>query len=97
MPATENTLVIFAQYLKQKVKSADTIRQYLNGVKTLHTLSQLQIKQFDGISLNLTLKGIARLSTYQPKQAQPITLELLVGIRATLDFNKLKTCLHSIT
>ena len=53
IPAPEDTLVMYAQYLNAKVKLADTNQQYINGVKTLHTLCQMQVKQFQGFRLNL--------------------------------------------
>ena len=56
VPAHENTMVMYAQHLTQKVKLADTVQPYINGVKTLHSLAQLDLQAFQGVSLNLMLK-----------------------------------------
>ena len=56
LPAEEETLVLFAQYLTRRLKLADFITNYVSSVKTLHVLVRAEVGTFKGIALSLTLK-----------------------------------------
>ena len=77
LPADVNTLCAFAQFLARDFKSPVSIENYLEGVKWFHVLSGMDTKHFDHVSLKLVQKGITRVKKHLPKQALPLTPEIL--------------------
>ena len=65
----------------------NSIRNYISGVKTLHAIAGFDNEQFSDFSLLLTFRGLARLNPHCGKQANPITLEILISIHNNLDFS----------
>ena len=80
MPADSETLCLYAQFLSNKFKAPQSVNNYLNGVRVLHTLNDHPVLAFKSFELKLTLKGIARLKSHTPRQAAPITLEILLAM-----------------
>lgn len=87
LPASTKNLQLFAQFLSRTFKSADSIRNYVNGVKSMHLLLGYPTEQINKFILNLSLKGIAKLKSYCVHQAEPITLEILIKIADTMNFS----------
>ena len=87
LPASADTLCAFAQFLARDFKAPGSIKNYLVGVKWFHVLAGMETSQFDHVSLKLVQKGIARLKKHQPKQALPVTPEILEDIHKKLDLN----------
>ena len=87
LPASCYTLRLYVQFLSRSFISTDSIRNYLSGVKTLHSLLDLDTYQFSDFVLLLTLRGLNRLKPHMAKRSEPITLELLSRIHDTLNFD----------
>ena len=85
MPATAESLCLFAQFLSRSCKSIDTIRNYISGVKLLHILVEAPCPTFSNIELKMSLRGIARKNPHCPRQAAPITPHILLKIYHLLD------------
>ena len=67
------------------MKSVQSIKNYLSGVKTMHILLGYSVEHINNFIINLGLKGIARLKPYCIKQAEAITPEILKQIYGVLD------------
>ena len=85
MPATAQTLALYAQFLARTFKSPQSIRNYLSGVKLMHILADVQCTDFNSVELKLVVKGIARQKMHTPNKALPMTPQLLLNIKAMLD------------
>ena len=88
LPTTTETLQLYAQFLSRTFKSTDSIRNYINGVKSMHLLLGYSVEHINRFILGLSLKGIAKLNPYCRKQAEPITPALLVRLVSCLNFAK---------
>lgn len=88
LPATHTTLCMFAQFLSRDFNCPDTVRSYLNGVKWLHVFHSLDTKQFEHFMLGAFHKGMARIKQHKPKQALPITPDLLLEMGQFVDWEK---------
>ena len=80
MPADVETICLYAQYLSNQFKAPQSVKNYINGVRVLHALNDHPVSAFKSFELNLTLKGIARLKAHTPRQAAPITPEILLAM-----------------
>ncbi len=88
IPATSQTICLYIQHLANVLKSPDSVRNYLNGVKVLHLLSDASTVAFQSFEVKLTLKGMRRLKAHHPKQAAPITVPILQAFFLLLDVTK---------
>jgi hypothetical protein len=70
--------LLICTVLSQTFKSISSIRNYVSGAKLLHILTDTSIIAFQTTELKLALKGMARLNLHCPKQAAPITPEILM-------------------
>lgn len=86
LPATTNTLQLFAQFLSRTFKSTDSIKNYISGVKSMHILLGYSVEHINQFILNLSLKGIAKLNPYCLKRAHPITPQILLKIAELMNF-----------
>ncbi len=87
LPASPDTICLYAQLLSRSFSSPASVRNYVSGVKTLHTLLELPVDSFSGFEVRMTLKGIARLNPHVPRQAQAMTPQILAAIHDILDFH----------
>lgn len=85
-PASVKTICLYAQHLSRHA-APTTIRNYIQGIKVWHQLKFLDTAHFDHICISLTLRGIARLKQHVPNKALPITPQLLLKIRKSLNMN----------
>ena len=85
IPATHKILSLYAQLLSRTFESPHAIRNYISGVKTLHTFLDLPINAFDHPHLKFTLKGLQRTMAHLPKRAPPITIDMLYEIHSKLN------------
>ena len=79
--------MLVSQFLSHSFKSDSSIRNYISGVKALHTLLALPFPA-TGSELRLVLGGIQRLKSRPPRQASLITLSLLKDIFSLLDLTQ---------
>lgn len=87
LPASLNTVCLYAQFLSRSFKSVNSIKNYLNGVRLLHLYNDLEFPYLQSFSLKLTLKGLQRLNPYLPRKALPITPLILKQIYEFMDLN----------
>lgn len=87
LPASTKNLQLFAQFLSRTFKSTDSIKNYINGVKTMHLLLGHSVDHINSFILSLSLKGIAKLHPYCLKQAEAITPKILLAIANILNFD----------
>lgn len=85
VPADTDTLVVYMEFLARKFKSAQVIGNYLQGVKALHIFNNADVSTFEHLAIKLMMKGLARQKRHIPKQAAPITPDILLAFRSKLD------------
>jgi integrase len=78
---------LYAQFLSRTFVSVESIKNYISGVKTLHFCLGFNIDHINSYLLNLSFKGLQRLKPRSVKQAEPITLSILLKIHEQLDFS----------
>ena len=87
LPVDVETLCLYGQFLNRSFRSTQSIKNYLSGVKTLHTLLDMEYPTSDQFQLKLLLKGISRIKQHVPKKAAPITPDILKDIYIYLNFD----------
>lgn len=85
-PCTIESVCLYAEFLSRSFKSYQTIRNYVYGVKLLHELLEIAFPPLQTVEYRLTLKGIQRKKSHLPRQAEPITPDILLAIAVKLDF-----------
>lgn len=85
LPTSAETLCLYAQLLSHSFKSVKSIQNYISGIKTLHLLTDTDCPFFGNLELKLSLRGLSRLNPHCPRQAAPITPQILVGIHGLLE------------
>ena len=85
LPASTNTLQLYAQFLSRSFRSVDSIRNYISGVKTMHSIMGVSVEHINTYLLNLSLKGLSRLNPHIVKRAEPMTVEILIAIHDYLN------------
>ena len=60
LPATSETLCIYAQFLHRSFQSVQSIKNYISAVRTLHRSLDIEFPTADIRHLNLLLRGISR-------------------------------------
>jgi hypothetical protein len=88
IPATLDTICLYAQFLSRSFKTTAAIKNYLSGVKLLHLYSAVSYPDFGAFELTLALRGLSRLNPHCPKQALPITPLILQSMYYFLDMNE---------
>lgn len=86
-PAELDTICLFAQFLSRSFSSVESIKNYISGVKLVHLLMDLPFPHVGKIELKLVIRGLARLNPFTPRQALPITPEILLDMYKVLDIN----------
>lgn len=85
LPLKVNTLLCYAQFLTRSLTSVSGVRNYVSGVKTLARL--LDFDPLDNLTeLRLFFRGLSRKTSKRPKQALPITPQMLVKFSQLLEF-----------
>ena len=84
-PVSEDTLCLYAQFLSNSFESVQAIRSYIQAIKHFHFISGYSVKPFEGIKLQLALRGLGRTISKPPRQAQPLSTDILRAIHATLN------------
>lgn len=86
-PITSTTLVRYAAYLASSL-SYSSIGKYLNIVRIIHRELGLPNPLEDNYALNVVLKGIKKTMGGSVSRKLPITPQILLGIRASLNLTK---------
>lgn len=92
LPASVECLCLYAQFLSRTLKAVDSIRNYLSGVGTLHTLCDIPYMGKDNVELKLLLRGLARKKPHMPRQAAPLSPNILVRLLQFLDLDTYLDC-----
>ena len=79
-PTTSWQLSRFAQDLNNQGRAPGTVSNYISVIRTLQALKGFKNVDLYDIALKLHLKGLANLSDYVVKQAEPMTPDLLLKI-----------------
>ena len=87
LPASVETLCLYVQFLGESMKSVRSIRNYLNGVKIFHIFKECEFHSLHDVQIRLTLRGVGKMLFHTPKQAAPITPEILIEIWRVLNFS----------
>lgn len=85
LPTDAVTVHRFIAFLARSMSSAQSVRNYLNGVKTVHLCSGFNFEHLRSFDYSLIIKGLAREKLHLPKKALPVTPDLLLRIRNILD------------
>ena len=57
-PASVHTICLFAQHLAYSLAPVESIANYIHGIKTLHSILELDIRPFEHKKVHLTLRGL---------------------------------------
>ena len=96
-PVDDVTLMGFAQFTSEHVKSSKTVRAAISAVRKLQQFMGFPIKAFFTFKLGITLRGIDRACTHVTKQARPMTPELLISIYHRLDMEDFNDAIFWLT
>jgi len=84
-PASIQLLVAYMAWLCRTIRSQDTVRNYVHGLKVLHSLQGMDVSNFTNLTVTLALRGVDRRLRYTPRRAQPITPGMLTRMMERLD------------
>ena len=84
LPANSDTICGFVQFLSRSLKPG-SVRNYLSGVRTLHSLLGFTYKFSEDFHLQLVMRGISRINPHVPRRARPITPRILVNFHSHMD------------
>ena len=73
IPASQDTILMFTQFLSRSFTSPLSIKNYLNGVKFLHVILGHEFSFSSDLDFRLLFNGIQRQLNHVPKRACPIT------------------------
>ena len=85
LPPSPNNLCLFATFLSRSFNSPQSIQNNISSLKSLCTILELPVLQFESIQLKLTLRGIKRSKQHVKKQASPITPSILFNLHQVID------------
>ena len=88
LPVSSHQLSLYVQFLSRSLKAPSSIRNYVSGLKTIHTLMDIPFPDTKSLDVRLTLRGLERLTHYVPRKAVPVTPSLLVDIYNLLDMTQ---------
>ena len=81
-------MCLYAQYLAYTFHSVKAIRNYLQGIKTLHQLLKVRPPNLKDTEVYLTLRALTKVLARPIRRAHPVTPEILLDLVAFLDLNK---------
>ena len=87
LPASLQTTLVYLQFLSRSFSTSQSIRNYLNGVKFLHSMVGLNFPHLDHFLVKLTLRGLARIIDTPPKHAKPMTSAILLSFLPYLNLS----------
>ena len=85
LPIDVEHLCLYIQFLARSLKSPQSIRNYVSGLKSLHLLCGLEFPNYDNVLVRLTFKGVENMLQHCPQRASPVTPQLLCKIYNKLD------------
>lgn len=88
-PASEWQMVRFARYLGNSVTSVETVKNYISGIRTLHSIAGYKTTNTLGPNLTLMIRALKFELAHAVKQAKPMTPRLLFKIYQIIDLSDL--------
>lgn len=90
LPTTVDTMCLYVQFLARSLTAFTSIQNYVSGVRSLHLRLGLHFPSnpTERFLLDNVLRGVHRSHVYIPKQASPITPQILRAMFAHLDITK---------
>ena len=85
LPCAQETIICYTAFLASKMLPS-SIANYLNVVRILHVEAGYKNPLYDNYELAMLKRGINRVKGVAPKQKQPITLDILLKIRSSVNF-----------
>ena len=67
-PVSQDTLCLYAQFLSNSFESVQAIKSYIQAIKQFHIISGYSVKPFEGIKLQLALRGLGRTISKPPSR-----------------------------
>ena len=86
-PAIQETFCLFTQFPARSFEAPQSIMNYVASVKLWHSLLGVDMTAFNSLAFVLTKLGLFRILAHVPKQAAPVTPELLAMFRQHLDIS----------
>ncbi len=84
-PVSVDILCLYIQFLSRSLSSPQSVRNYVSGLKTVHSLCGVAFPSSNDILVRLTLRGLDRSLCHVPRRALPITPQILRKIYRVLD------------
>lgn len=78
LPISEFHLCLYIQFLSRSLKSPQSVRNYVSGLKCIHLMLGLQFPSQTAMQVKLTYKGLDKCLAYVPSRAAPITPQMLL-------------------
>ena len=91
LPAELSTIHAYVQFLSRSLRPS-SVKNYLSGVKMLHFFHGLPVSFSEDYLLQLEIQGISRLNPYVPRQATPVTPDILLSFHRHMDPNNSLHC-----
>ena len=88
-PVSEHVLSLYGQYLAFSFHSPKAVRTYMLSIKTLHVLLRERPPNMKDIEIRLTLRALNKIMAHEPKQALPLTPEILLDMFDFIDLDLL--------
>ena len=80
IPASLETVRMYAQFLSRSFKSPQSIKNYLHAIKFLHIVHDYEYPYTESYLLKMLMNGIERIVCHVPKRAVPITPSILLHL-----------------
>ena len=85
LPISIEDLCIYIQFLSEELAAPQSVSNYINGLRVLHTLTDLPTTSFYLADVKLMMLGVRRLKQHRVRQAEPITLDMLLKMSSRVD------------
>ena len=85
LPASVETVCVYAQYLSRRFKSTISIKNYVNGVRLLHLYTGFEFDIHQSFEYKLLMKGLARIKNHRVKRAAAISPSILLDLFHVMD------------
>ena len=85
LPASPQTLSAYVSFLSCKTSSFNYVMNHLNAARLFHLYKGFSTESFNSFTVSLTKKGLKRTMGSSPCQKHPITPDILVSMRCSLD------------
>ena len=79
-PVDTPSALLYMQYLSNRMKSPQTVSNYMNGLRVLHALCNMDTQVFYCLEVKLLARAIKRSKLHRVKQAEPIGVEILLKL-----------------